>query len=1327
MSNSLWHPIPRSIRGIYFASHINAEQPVYNTAELVEFSGKVDINLLRRATATVYAENEALRTVFRVESEVQWRALSVEEHLERITCVEDIQLGTQGDPKVAVLNWAQHRVLQPLEVFNGGGVYSALVECQGSFWFFHEVHHLLADGFAAFDILRRIAEIYRTLSGGEELRKVNRTSLADLADADRSESARLPSDFAEWKNYVEQLGVDADSSIAFRGVTPEVSTVREYRMISEDLQHRLLEAGRTHSASWTALVTAAVGSYVARAARVEEALCSVPMMNRFGNKESLVRARTACSSVNLLPVRVMAGGSPQRQLEVVLKQLKFIQTHPLTRQEEIDRLLDQHGLKKPTTQINVVPFDTVFDFGGSLRGIAHNVAAGPVNDLTVCVRGLPGRGNTVSLEIDVKTALYSSQQASEHADRILHWIESWVQALFQQEDVNALLLGSPKDQALIDSFNKTMHEVNFVPPARLFEQACERFPHEIALIEGRQYASSSGSFGDRELLYVEFNFWVKKYAALLATRGVRRGDRVGLRVERGIEQFILLYAVLYLGAVYVPLDPALPLQRVTSMCLDARVKICCEGPGVKPISGQDIYDVLTWSELEGAEAPTLEQFPGLDLQPEEEVYVLYTSGSTGKPKGVPISAVALHNRLRWQQDALNLEPGERVLHKTPISFDVHVWELYWALQEGATVAIAAPDGHRDPMYLNECLKVNKIDVVHFVPSMLVAFLKSPGVRKVWEDQKPQLRAVISSGEALTPEIVADTHAVLEADVFNLYGPTEAAIDVTWFKAALGQKYAEIPLGQPVWNMRMSVHDLAGQPCPVGVVGELHLHGVQVSAGYLNRPDLTVEAFYLDENAEQSYKTGDLVYWDYAGLLHYVGRADHQVKIRGQRVDLGEIEAVLGSHESVTNNCVLWFPERGGTLVAFVEIAYQSERQELQNSLKTFLQEHLPAYMVPVQFVMKENLPLTANGKIDRKLLSGYKLPLDTGDFCRAESVAEQRMLEVFEEVLTCEVGVETDFFSVGGNSLAALQLLSEIEKSWGKRVSLSSVFNNPTPRALAKVLEAENGNDFSPLLVLREGNPDLPLIIFVPPAGGLGWCYLAFLPHLPADRTILALQAPPYGGEDSTSVNSVNELARVYLNLLRAAQLSLTGACFVGWSLGGMIAHDLSALLESQGMTPERAILLDAYPQQYWRTREEPTESELWKAIARMGGLEPQDNQLSQNQVIDLLQNNRTALGQLSKEKLEVCIQQVRQAMRIIRKGNPVYSGVPTTVVSASDSRAQGADAQLWYEYSESLNLVNLSAQHIDMVKPEYIAEILKNIPFHGGAQLLNAVDVTKK
>lgn len=1315
MSNSLWYPIPRSIRGIYFASNINAEQPLYNTAELLEFSGKVDINLLRRATATVYAENEALRTVFRVESEVQWRALSVEEHLERITCVEDIQLGTQGDAKRAVMDWARHQILQPLEVFKGGGVYSALLECQGSFWFFHEVHHLLADGFAAFDILRRIAEIYRTISGGKELRKVHRTSLADLADADRAESARLSSDFAEWKNYVEQLGIESDSSTAFRGGTSETSTFREYRIISEDLQRRLLDAGRSHSANWATLVTAAIGSYVARAARVEEALCSVPMMNRFGGKESLVRARTACSSVNLLPLRVMAGGTPQNQLEIVLEQLKFIQAHALTRQEEIDRLFDQQGLKKPATQINVVPFDTVFDFGENLRGIAHNVAAGPVDDLTVCVRGLPGRGNTVSLEIDVNSALYSAQQATEHADRILHWIESWVQVLIHEEDVNTLLLGSAKDQALVDSFNRTMHEVDFVAPVRLFEQACKRFPYQIALIEGRQYASSSSSFGNRELLYTEFNSWVKRYAALLASRGVQRGDRVGLRVERGIEQFILLYAVLYLGAVYVPLDPALPLQRVVSMCLDARVKICCEGPGVKPIGGQDIYDVVTWSELEGAEAPTLEQFPGLDLQPEEEVYVLFTSGSTGKPKGVPISAVALHNRLRWQQDALNLEPGERVLHKTPISFDVHVWELYWPLQEGATVVIAAPDGHRDPMYINECLKMNKIDVIHFVPSMLVAFLKSPGVRKVWEEQKPQLRAVISSGEALSPETVADAHTVLEADVFNLYGPTEAAIDVTLFKATLHQKYAEIPMGQPVWNMRMSVHDLAGQPCPVGVVGELHLHGVQVSVGYLNRPDLTAEAFYLDENAEQSYKTGDLVYWDYAGLLHYVGRADHQVKIRGQRVDLGEIETVLSNHESVSNNCVLYFPERGGMLVAFVEFVYQGGCQELQNSLEIFLQEHFPAYMVPTQFVVKENLPLTANGKIDRKLLSGYKLPPETENFYGAESVAEQRMLEIFEEVLACDVGVETDFFSVGGNSLAALQLLSEIEKSWGKRVSLSSVFNNPTPRALARVLEEKNVNDFSPLLVLREGNPDLPLIIFVPPAGGLGWCYLAFLPYLPSNRTVLALQAPPYGGEYCASVSSINELAQIYLSLLQSAELSLPGACLVGWSLGGMIAHDLSALLESQGIMPERTILLDAYPQQYWRTREEPTESELWKAIARMGGLDPQDDQLSQNQVIDLLQNHRTALGQLSKDKLEVCIQQVRQAMRIIRKGKPAFSGVPATVVSASDSRAQGADPQLWYGYSESLDLVNLSAQHIDMVKPEYIVEILKNIPFHGG------------
>lgn len=1331
MSTSTWQDIPRSIRGIYVASRIDESNTVYNTGELVELSGAVNRDILLESLRRVYAENEALRAVFRFQPTsnatelgdivfddssvaVQWRALDADEHFVGITCLENIELKTSESILDDVLTWCRKRLEEPLDVFNGKGISSVLLQAGGKTWLFHMVHHLLADGFAAFDLLRRVAELYRQLSAGQNPRVIARSTLADLAEQDRQEEVLYLDDLRAWKQHLDTFDHSSQTSIARSSATAQPSPHRQYRTISVQTQTTLLEEGKKHSVSWPLLATASIGSYLARAAGVDTALCSVPFMNRWGNPGAAIRARTACSAVNLLPVQTQSRGTALEQIQGVKDQFTFIQQHSLVRQEEVNRSLEQLEQALPAAQINVVPFDTVLQWGENLVGRIHNVAAGPVDDITVCVRGMPGRQQEVSLEIDANPALYLEEQTREHADRIAQWIEKWAEQLVSGESIDTLPQATEHELKLLESFNDTAHTVEYISPARCFDQICRKFPDHIALREAAPYGGIEKKTGNRELTYRELQETAQKYALKLSYLGVTCGDRVALRVERGIEQFVLLYALLYLGAVYVPVDPAQPLERVRSMCEDAQVRLLCDGPGVSSLGLEENFRVTSWNEL--TELLSQEQkdhcldFPGLEIEPTEEVYILFTSGSTGRPKGVPITAGALHNRIEWQQDVLNLRSKERVLHKTPISFDVHIWELYWPLREGASVVIAAANGHRDPDYLGAVMCDMAIDVLHFVPSMLTAFLNSPATSKRFEKVKPRLRAIICSGEALGAESVNRVHQLLEADIYNLYGPTEAAIDVTLFASPRSENCSEVPIGKPVWNTKTTVRDRAGQLCPVGQIGELHLHGVQVSTGYLNRPELTAEVFYRDENEELSYKTGDLVRWDEQGCLLYVGRADHQVKVRGQRVDLGEIEALLTAHELVSNACLIHCSQGGEALLAFIEPVTADRDEEKLDSLKSYLQQHLPAYMIPRQMIFLDGLPMTTNGKIDRKKLATYRLPLDEKPASGSENLNEQKIVEAFRTIVDVPVDAETDFFAAGGNSLAALELLASLENSWGIRVSLATIFTHSTPRALAQAIGGEQSDDFAPLLPLRKSAGDEPPVIFFPPAGGLGWCYYSFLPYIPAERSVWTVQAPQYESPHAEASTSIHEMAERYFEVLKHEKLALNGAILVGWSLGGMVAFELASLAESHGEKPAHVVLLDAYPQKYWREREEPTGKEVWLAIARMGGVEPEESDLNQHAIISLLQKRGTALGYLSSEHLTTCIDQVRQTMRIIRQGQPSTVQTPTTVVSASGSQELGADARAWEEYDDAVDIIDLQATHIDLIDPKTLEEYAQKV-----------------
>lgn len=543
-------------------------------------------------------------------------------------------------------------------------------------------------------------------------------------------------------------------------------------------------------------------------------------------------------------------------------------------------------------------------------------------------------------------------------------------------------------------------------------------------------------FDGRSLTYDNFSARVHCLARFLISRNVGPESVVAVSMPRSIEQLVAIHAVVHSGAAYLPLDPSLPPARIAYMIDTASPSLIL---GSRLDSPVPVIDPTTLDLSGFRTGPIADRERRTPVRGHNAAYVIFTSGSTGWPKGVAVSHSSIVNRLVWMQDTYPLDETDVVLHKTPTTFDVSVWELFWPHLTGARTVIAEPEGHRDPKYLSWLIRDEKVTTTHFVPSMLDLFLEHGDTADC-----TSLRQVFASGEALGRSTVQRTHDALETELHNLYGPTEAAVDVTYHHtdpAVAGH----VPIGLPVWNTEVRVLDTGLRTVPNGAVGELYLSGDQLARGYTSRSGLTSNRFVADPFGDggRLYRTGDLVRWTPGGELQYLGRNDFQVKIRGQRLELGEIEAALLRMPEVTNAVVT---VRGnGTserLVAYV-CGTASEP-----GLRTWMASELPAYMVPSVYVPLARLPLGRNGKLDRSALPA---PSEApSEYVAPTGAVEIAAAQIFSDVLELDdVGVTTSWFELGGNSLTATQVIARMNAELGSNLGVRDLFDEPTVRGLA--------------------------------------------------------------------------------------------------------------------------------------------------------------------------------------------------------------------------------------------------------------------------------------
>ncbi|MFD0499312.1 amino acid adenylation domain-containing protein [Streptomyces rhizosphaericus] len=665
--------------------------------------------------------------------------------------------------------------------------------------------------------------------------------------------------------------------------------------------------------------------------------------------------------------------------------------------------------------------------------------------------GPEGRAMGLQGALEYSADLYDPETAASLAQRLVRLLGDLV--LHPDRPVSrAELLSGPERHRLLTEWNDTAREVPDVTLVELVERQAARTPDACAV-----------RYEERRLSYAELNSAADALADRLRAQGAGPDRTVAVALDRSDQLVVSLLGILKSGAAYMPVDPDYPAERIRNMVDDARPVLLVTDTaagGRLPAHSCPVLHIgrqdAAGTPGAGHRRPDAVAAPARRPHPDHIAYTIFTSGSTGRPKGVAVSHRAIVNRLLWMQDVYRIGADDRVLQKTPYGFDVSVWEFFWPLIAGACVVVARPDGHRDPAYLARLITGERITTVHFVPSMLRVFLEEPAAARC-----TGLRRVVCSGEALARDLQQSFHRTLDGvPLHNLYGPTEAAVDVTAHECGTDDAYPTVPIGRPLHNLRMYVLDRALRPVPPGVTGELYLAGRGLARGYVRRPELTAERFVacpFGAPGERMYRTGDLARWTGDGRLEHLGRTDGQVKVRGVRIELEEVEAALSRCPGVDRAAVTVavderYPDRQ-RLVAYTVPAGVAPDAVLERMAR-----ELPAQMVPSAVVPLDELPLTAHGKLDRRALPTL-LPTASRNGRAPRTGTERTLCELFREVLGVrELGVDDDFFALGGDSIVSIRLVGRARAA-GIELTPRDVVRFRTVAGLAAAVAGDAGED----------------------------------------------------------------------------------------------------------------------------------------------------------------------------------------------------------------------------------------------------------------------------
>ncbi len=1168
-------PLSFAQRRLWFLYRLEGPSATYNIPMVVRLTGALDQAALEAALGDVVARHESLRTIFPETAGVPRQhiidASLAGVHLQKSNVTE---ADLQGAVIAAARQGFDLATEPPLRahLFALGEREQVLLLLS---------HHIAGDGWSLAPLWRDVAVAYGARVEGKA-----------------PSFAPLPVQYADytlWQHLVLGSENDPNSAIArqlsfwteaLRELPAEIQlptdrprpAVASYRgghvpvRINAELHRALLNLCRDSQASLFMVLQAALAALLTRLGAGADIAIGSP----FAGRTDAALDDLVGFFVNTLVLRTDASGNPSlRELIGRVRSSNLAayghQDLPFERLVEVlkpERSLSRH----PLFQVMLVMLnDASVSF--ALPGLTtafEPISTGAAKfDLALALgeqRTADGSPAGITGAVEYATDLFDRATAEAMAERLLRLLEAAV-ASPDRPIGNFDILSATECHTIVREWNATARPVSSGTLPELFAAQVARTPDTTAV-----------AFGAETLTYAQLDARANQLAHHLRGLGVGPEVIVGLCVTRSLDMLVALLGILKAGGAYLPLDPDHPAERLTFMLEDAGAPVLVTNAALSdrlPTSIRTVRLDVEWPII----GQNLTSLPAIHLLPSNAVYLTYTSGSTGKPKGVHMAHEAIANLISWSQRAVRGGPGTGVAQLTAITFDVSVQEIFSALTAGKTLFVATDDMRRDPVELLNWLTAHNINEL-FAPNLVIDGMCEAVAER--GNDATSLLHIAQGGETLTVNDNLQRFLRSRPDrrLHNHYGPTEAHAATEYdFPRDTAQWPSPAPIGRPIWNVQVYILDDALQPMPAGVAGELYIAGAGLARGYLRRHALTAERFVANPfgpAGSRMYRTGDLARRRADGELDFLGRADQQIKLRGFRIEPGEIEAALVRHPSVAQAVVLAREDvpKQKRLVAYV-IAAADHAIDVAE-LRAYLGQSLPNYMVPSAFVVLPRLPLTPNGKLDRRALPAPDIA--PAAMRPPRTPQEETLCSLFAEVLGVErIGIDDNFFDLGGHSLLATRLISRIRTNLGAEVAIRTLFEAPNVEALAKHLAGGSAprSDFETLLPIRPQGSAPPLFC-IHPGGGFSWGYSRLIRHVPADRPIYGLQANKLIAQ-GTFRDSIEEVAEHYLDLIRTIQPE-GPYNLLGWSFGGLVAYAMATKLQSVNQEVALLALLDSFP-----------------------------------------------------------------------------------------------------------------------------------------------------
>jgi amino acid adenylation domain-containing protein len=1174
------YPLSKVQEGLWLLQKFSPHMSAYNVPVAIRFKQGVDVDIFRKTCAFLLDRYPILGSLF---PEVDGKPRQYIPAQRRLSFAHEVidDLGERD-----LVPFLSAKVKQPFDLEHGPLMRVHLFSRGHGLERDHigliTIYHIVFDGTSSILLARALVSTYHALSRGEEPEPVVQdASYQDFVhwEQDMMAGPEGREHLAWWKQHLAGelpvLALRTDhprpAVRGFSGATLEAS-------IDPSLSDKLRALARSQRVSLSTLLLGIYKILLHRYTGQEDLIVGMPTMGR----PKHVFDRVMGCFINMMAVRSRVSGDQSF--------IDYLKTLQLTMIDSLDHAVYPFSelvreLKVDRDQSLSPIFQTYYAYQNYVAPVSADIQHAEREGVlhTEVLKGIHQEGDKdlglevyeepahFTLNIKYNPDLYeaaSIQRMLAHFTRLVAAVVEQPYWAIARYDV----FSAEQKVAMLRDWNNTTRAF---PQAQLlfqlFEEQAAKTPDRTAVV-----------FKDQVLTYAELDKRSTKLAAYLQQQGVGPETFVGLYLERSLEIAVGAVGILKAGGVYVPLDPALPEERLTYMIEDAGMvflltteALASQAQAFKSrVSTLDlIYLDRDWPEIN--RCTELSNPPA--LQPENLAYVIYTSGSTGRPKGVMISHLTTTRHCYSIREYFRMAPGERVCLQSPISFDASIEQIFAPLSIGATVAIRDLE-ILSPKPFSTMLADLKVNIIQLPPAFILALFRE------WQLNPrlipTDLKLLISCGDVLAVETVRLWQAMLKDRVtlLNVYGPTEVTAKATLHQVNPDQDtehLARIPIGRPLANKKIYVLDQYAHPTPIGVPGELHIGGTGPGRGYHGRPALTAEKFVPDpfgaEPGARLYNTGDLAYYGDDGTIEFLGRIDHQVKVRGHRIELGEIEAVLAGHPDVKSAAVITVDMREDKRI----VAYFVEKQGhtlAQGDLKAFLGRQLPDYMVPSAFVCLEQMPVTPSGKINRR---GLPLPegIKRDGTVAPRDAVELELTRIWEEVLEVkDLDIRQDFFALGGHSLLAIRLMVLIEERMGRELPLATLFQAPTIEQLADILRQEE-TDTETTIVSLQPLGSKPPFFCVPGAGGTVLYLNELAKHLGQDQPFYAFQATGLDGR-SEPYTSVPRIAEHYIRAMRSIEPE--GPYVLGGhSFGGRVAFEMTRALERMGQTVQQLVLLD--------------------------------------------------------------------------------------------------------------------------------------------------------